>query len=159
MQSGEGSDTVQSKDFEKLSELSKKITEELSVIQDKLQNTEEEVVRFSDLEGLQKEHQQSKIDLEEEQQNCKEQHQKLQDGLRENKNRLEEITVALKKNPQYSQIDKLDTQIQKIKKNNNQIQQFIKNKIGQSDYESVIEDLESITDDINQQLMQSLIVY
>eukprot|EP01025_Chloroclados_australasicus_P051872 TRINITY_DN6042_c1_g1_i4.p1 TRINITY_DN6042_c1_g1~~TRINITY_DN6042_c1_g1_i4.p1 ORF type:complete len:480 (+),score=74.73 TRINITY_DN6042_c1_g1_i4:289-1728(+) len=154
-----GDEVFNSKEIDKLQELSIKVTEEMNELEQKLEKIQDECKRISDLEGLKQEFSNKRILMEQDRSSLQSQTQDLQVQLDAKQRRLKEINDAFKGNSQYSQIDKMDEKVQKLKKNNDQIRSFIKSRIEQTDYEAIVEDLESMADDINQQLMNQVMAF
>jgi len=135
-QTGSGKDSEMTMaDLHKVEELEKKVTTELDKLKEKKRVMDDELVMFSDLEGLKRKSEARKQQLVVEKQNLGRYRENIKYELHSLQSQFEAIQAQLYDNDTHNQLTTLERKLQTIEQANHAAKEKISSITAESDYE------------------------
>lgn len=141
-------------DLEKVDQLESKITSELDGLREKIATMTQELVTYTDLDGLKRNADEKKRTLEQEKKTFAKNQAKLKEDVQELSTKYEAMKTSLEDNETYAQLGNLERKWQHLEQNNFAMKEYISQKSSESSYLPIKDSVGIWVDEINQHLIQ-----
>lgn len=151
------SEDVTVADLRKVEELEKKVTAEYEKLKDKKKTMDDELVTFSDLEGLKRKSEARKQQLIVEKQNLTKYKENIKYELQMLQSQFETIQAQLFDNDTHNQLTNLEKKLQQLEQTNFALKEKISSANAESDYESLKHNVLTLVADHNKWLQKQML--
>jgi hypothetical protein len=151
------SEDVTVADLRKVEELEKKVTAEYEKLKDKKKTMDDELVTFSDLEGLKRKSEARKQQLIVEKQNLSKYKENIKYELQMLQSQFETIQAQLFDNDTHNQLTNLEKKLQQLEQTNFALKEKISSANAESDYESLKHNVLTLVADHNKWLQKQML--
>jgi hypothetical protein len=144
-------------DLRKVEELEKKVTLEYETLKEKRKKMEEDLVTFSDLEGLKRRSENRKQQLVVEKQNLSRYKENVKHELKALQSQFEAIQAQLFDNETHTQLINLEKKLQSLEQSNFSLKEKITSATTESDYDVLKNQVLQLVNEHNKWLQKQLL--
>jgi hypothetical protein len=150
-------DNVTQADLRKVEELEKKVTTQLDILKEKKKTMDEELIMFSDLEGLKRKSEARKDQLLVEKQNLSRYRDSIKYELQSLQSQLESIHAQLYDNETHTQLTNLEKRLQQLEQSNFSAKEHLSSVSAETDYEHLKSQVMILVNEHNNWLQKQIL--